>query len=156
MAVLQEVHKRLSESEGRTKLIREALRSLCNTDNFLVYRHSPPKMVKACHFIKDKFGDKLEESLHVFYKRFRLKDNTKLQKEFCDDTIKVCLPGQRDVDIRMAAPAGMTVDEANEKISKQLSGRGGAEASSTSRTTTTTKQPRDQRVPKDSREKDEL
>ncbi|XP_064478411.1 uncharacterized protein LOC135391838 [Ornithodoros turicata] len=124
VAVLQELHKKLSDCQGRKKVIQHALKGLCQTENFVIYRHSPPKMVKACNFITESFGKELKDSLHTFYKKYRVNDNVKLQQEFCDETIKVCLPGQRDTDIRMATAhgGGITLEDANKKIAEQLSG----------------------------------
>lgn len=119
VAVLQELHGKLKSSQGRKRAVEGALRGLCTTDNFVVYRHSPPKMLKACNFILDNYRNELEASLHSFYKKYKVKDNLKLQAEFCDETIKVCLPGQRDTDIRMN-PVGMNIDEANQKLSEDL------------------------------------
>ncbi|KAH9365828.1 hypothetical protein HPB48_013364 [Haemaphysalis longicornis] len=114
-----ELHKKLKSSQGRKRVVEGALNGLCTTDNFVVYRHSPPKMLKACNFILENYRDELESSLHSFYKKYKVKDNLKLQAEFCDKTIKVCLPGQRDIDIRMN-PVGMNIDEANQKLSEDL------------------------------------
>lgn len=119
VAVLQELHGKLKSSQGRKRVVEGALNGLCTTDNFVVYRHSPPKMLKACNFILENYRDELESSLHSFYKKYKVKDNLKLQAEFCDKTIKVCLPGQRDIDIRMN-PVGMNIDEANQKLSEDL------------------------------------
>ncbi|CAN8007766.1 unnamed protein product [Ixodes pacificus] len=119
VAVLQELHKKLADSQGRKKLIEAALRGLCSTDNFVIYRHSPPKMMKACSFILDNYRDELTSSLQSFYKKYKVKDNLKLQKEFCDSIVKLCLPGQRDADIRMA-PEGMNIDEANQKLAEDM------------------------------------
>lgn len=119
VAVLQELHGKLKSSQGRKRAVEAALNGLCTTDNFVVYRHSPPKMLKACNFILENYRDDLESSLHSFYKKYKVKDNLKLQAEFCDETIKVCLPGQRDTDIRMN-PVGMNIDEANQKLSEDL------------------------------------
>ncbi|KAH7950460.1 hypothetical protein HPB49_024172 [Dermacentor silvarum] len=113
----QELHPKLSASQGRKRLVEGALNNLCNADNFVVYRHSPPKMLKACNFILDNYRDELTSSLHNFYKKYKVKDNLKLQAEFCDETIKVCPPGMRDTDIRMN-PVGMSIDEANEKLAE--------------------------------------
>ncbi|XP_050029531.1 uncharacterized protein [Dermacentor andersoni] len=117
VAILQELHPKLSASQGRKRLVDGALKGLCNADNFVVYRHSPPKMLKACNFILDNYRDELTSSLHNFYKKYKVKDNLKLQAEFCDETIKVCPPGMRDTDIRMN-PVGMSIDEANEKLAE--------------------------------------
>ncbi|KAL1414307.1 hypothetical protein MTO96_030542 [Rhipicephalus appendiculatus] len=116
-----ELHPKLSASQGRKRLVEGALKNLCNADNFVVYRHSPPKMLKACNFILDNYRDELASSLHNFYKKYKVKDNLKLQAEFCDETIKVCPPGMRDADIRMN-PIGMSVDEANEKLAQGING----------------------------------
>ncbi|KAH6942222.1 hypothetical protein HPB50_002015 [Hyalomma asiaticum] len=115
----QELHPKLSASQGRKRLVEGALKGLCNADNFVVYRHSPPKMLKACNFILDNYRDELTSSLHNFYKKYKVKDNLKLQAEFCDKTIKVCPPGMRDTDIRMN-PIGMSIDEANEKLAEGI------------------------------------
>lgn len=119
VAILQELHPKLSASQGRKRLVEGALKGLCNADNFVVYRHSPPKMLKACNFILDNYRDELTSSLHNFYKKYKVKDNLKLQAEFCDETIKVCPPGMRDTDIRMN-PIGMSIDEANEKLAEGI------------------------------------
>ncbi|XP_077489313.1 uncharacterized protein LOC144100163 [Amblyomma americanum] len=119
VAILQQLHPKLSQSQGRKRLIEGALKGLCNADNFVVYRHSPPKMLKACNYILDNYRDELADSLHNFYKKYKVKDNLKLQAEFCDETIEVCPPGYRDTDIRMN-PRGMNIDEANEKLAQEL------------------------------------
>lgn len=121
VAILQELHPKLSASQGRKRLVEGALKNLCNEANFVVYRHSPPKMIKACKFILDNYRDELASSLHNFYKKYKVKDNLKLQAEFCDETIKVCPPGMRDADIRMN-PIGMSIDEANEKLAQGING----------------------------------
>ncbi|KAH8037605.1 hypothetical protein HPB51_015039 [Rhipicephalus microplus] len=99
----QELHPKLSASQGRKRLVEGALKNLCSEANFVVYRHSPPKMIKACKFILDNYRDELASSLHNFYKKYKVKDNLKLQAEFCDETIKVCPPGMRDADIRSSS-----------------------------------------------------
>ncbi|XP_067137132.1 uncharacterized protein [Centruroides vittatus] len=117
LAVLKELHKKLKNSMGRKKMIKSSLENLCAVDNFVVYRFSPPKMIKACNYVLENYREELEESLISYYKKYKTEKNLLLQEEFCDRKIKACegieKPPEEGLGIR---PEGLSVEEANEKL----------------------------------------
>ncbi|XP_076331529.1 uncharacterized protein LOC143236817 [Tachypleus tridentatus] len=120
IAMLSELHKQLKDSSGQKKTVTSSLTNLCNVNNFLVYKFSPPKMVKACNYVTETFRTELEESLKNFYKKYKTKDNSKLLTEFCKVKTSSCedIPNTKE----QVTPEGLTVEEANEELHNHLSG----------------------------------
>ncbi|XP_022244323.1 uncharacterized protein LOC111086292 [Limulus polyphemus] len=119
VAVLLELHKQLKDSSGHKKAVTSSVRNLCNVNNFLVYKFSPPKMVKACNYVTETFKTELEESLKKFYKKYKTKDNRKLLIEFCKEKTSSCedIPNTKE----QVTPEGLTMEEANEELHNRLS-----------------------------------
>ncbi|UYV76335.1 hypothetical protein LAZ67_14000040 [Cordylochernes scorpioides] len=90
VGMIKELHKDLKDSQGRRRAIVPAIDNICQLSRLVVYKFSPPKMVKACVYILETYRKELEESLANFYKKYRVDSNHLLQEQFCDHAIHAC------------------------------------------------------------------